>query len=84
MRAFDFRQIGKGCLVGTFDLELPSGLILCQCTLFEKDGKRWVAGPSKKLGEKYLKCVDFTSREVAEKFSAVAMKALDTHLAVTK
>lgn len=81
MKVLDYRAVRKGCVQASFNLELPSGLIICQCALFEKDGKRWISGPSKKIGEKYQKCLDFTSREVADKFGAAALLALDAHLA---
>jgi hypothetical protein len=47
MRASDWRPYASGTLVGFFDLLLPSGLKLNDCTLHERDGKRWVGLPGK-------------------------------------
>jgi hypothetical protein len=84
MKALNFKPIGRGSLSGAFDLELPSGMIVRSCSLFEKDGKRWVSGPSKKIGTgetaKYERLVEFTSRDIAEKFNVAALAALGDHL----
>jgi len=39
--------IGKKSLVGSFDLEMPSGLIVRGCMLLESSGRRWVNFPAK-------------------------------------
>jgi hypothetical protein len=36
------KRIGKGLLIGSFDLDMPSGLRILGVMLFEKDGRRWV------------------------------------------
>jgi hypothetical protein len=82
MIATNFRAVNRGALLGTFDLQLPSGMILKSCCLFSKaDGSRFVSGPSKKIGQgdavKYEKLLDFTTRDVAEKFSRAALEAVD-------
>jgi len=46
--ASDFREVLKNTLQGFCVLTLsPSGLILRDCALHDRDGKRWVALPSK-------------------------------------
>jgi len=47
MRASGWRPHLSGSLRGFFTLELPSGLIINDLTLHEKDGKRWVGLPGK-------------------------------------
>jgi hypothetical protein len=85
MKAINYRPIAKGSLAGAFDLELPSGLILKSCALFDKGGKRWISGPAKKIGSgpdaKYEKLVEFTSRETNERFNKAALEAVDAALA---
>jgi hypothetical protein len=82
MKALNFKPIAKGSLVGAFDLELPSGMIVRSCSLFEKDGKRWVSGPSRKIGTgdtaKYERLVEFASRDLSDKFNAGALAALES------
>ena len=63
----------KGALVGSFDLGMPSGLIVRGAMLFEKDGRRWVGFPSKEWikedGTKgYTPFLEFASKEVSERF----------------
>jgi hypothetical protein len=67
------KLIRKGTLIGSFDLEMPSGLIVRGAMLFEKDGKRWVNFPSKEYqkhdGTKgYFPLLEFASREISDKF----------------
>jgi|ERR1700733_8895643 hypothetical protein len=48
-RAFSIinpRKIGKGGMIGTFDIEMPWGLKLTGVMLLEMGGKRWVTFPS--------------------------------------
>jgi hypothetical protein len=66
----------KGSLVGSFDLEMPSGLIVRGAMLFEKDGKRWVNFPSKEWTKQdgtkgYFPLLEFASREIADKFQTL-------------
>jgi hypothetical protein len=79
------KPMRKGTLLGFFDLEMPSGLIVRGAMLFEKNGKRWVGFPSKEWvkadGTKgYMPLLEFADRSIADKFQAqvlpVAEKAL--------
>ena len=79
------KQMRKGTLLGFFDLEMPSGLIVRGAMLFEKNGKRWVGFPSKESvksdGTKgYMPLLEFADRSIADKFQVqvlpVAEKAL--------
>jgi hypothetical protein len=67
--------IGKKSLVGSFDLELPSGLIIRGAMLFESNGRRWVNFPSKEYQKQdgtkgYFPLLEFASREISDKFQA--------------
>jgi hypothetical protein len=67
------KVIRKNSLVGSFDLEMPSGLIVRGAMLFEKNGARWVNFPSKEYqkqdGSKgYFPLLEFASREISDKF----------------
>jgi hypothetical protein len=67
--------IGKKSLIGSFDLELPSGLIIRGAMLFESNGRRWVNFPSKEYqkadGTKgYYPILEFASRALSDKFQA--------------
>jgi hypothetical protein len=67
------KSLNKGVLIGSFDLEMPSGLIIRDAMLFEKNGKRWVNFPSKEWtkedGSKgYFPLLEFASREIGDNF----------------
>jgi hypothetical protein len=79
------KHINKNTLIGKFDLEMPSGLIVRGAMLFEKAGKRWVSFPSKEWtgqdGKKnYSPLLEFASRDIADRFQSqvlpIAEKAL--------
>jgi hypothetical protein len=67
------KLIRKGTLIGSFDLEMPSGLIVRGAMLFEKDSKRWISFPSKEWTKQdgtkgYFPLLEFASREIGYKF----------------
>jgi hypothetical protein len=67
------KLLNKNTLVGSFDLTMPSGLVVRGAMLFEKSGKRWVGFPSKEWikpdGTKsYFPLLEFASRDVADRF----------------
>ena len=69
------KQMRKGTLLGFFDLEMPSGLIVRGAMLFEKNGKRWVGFPSKEWTKQdgtkgYSPLLEFADRSIADKFQA--------------
>jgi hypothetical protein len=74
------RKIGKGALIGFFDVTLPSGLKLNSCTLLsKKDGTgRFIGLPSKEWvksdGSKaYQPVVEIPDREARDKFNAAVL-----------
>jgi hypothetical protein len=80
----EFKPFEKNTLRGFLSLELPSGLILHDCTIHEKNGSRWVGLPAKqyeKNGEKTrASLVDFASREARNKFQEQALAGADSYL----
>jgi|SRR5215469_10315093 len=78
----NFREFTKGTLRGFFDVELPSGLILRECSLHSKDGARWINPPSRKFTGKdgksaYKRMADFPTRELADRFRDEVLAVLD-------
>jgi len=48
----NFRPFQKGSLQAFFSMVLPSGLIVNEVRLFEKNGGRWLGMPSRKFTDK--------------------------------
>ena len=82
MEISNFKMIGKGSLIGTFDLTIPEwgALKICECAVFVKDGKKWITLPSRvyeKDGQKkYFGLVKF-NETVFRKLEASALIQLD-------
>ncbi|MGC1485353.1 MAG: hypothetical protein WA789_16290 [Candidatus Acidiferrum sp.] len=81
-RVTNWKPFSKKSLRGFFTLTLPSGMVLHQCSYFVKGDSRWIGLPSQKFTKKdgtvtYTPMVEFTSREVADKFRDQAVAALD-------
>jgi hypothetical protein len=71
----DARLVRKNSLVGTFDVEMPSGLIVRGAMLLEKNGSRWINFPSKKWikpdGSKgFFPLLEFKDRATRDRFQA--------------
>ena len=88
--ASDFRVVEKNTLRGFFTLALPSGLVVHDCSVHEKGGKRWVGLPARPQldGEGqarrdpagkilYTPVVELAGREQRERFQAAALAAVD-------
>jgi hypothetical protein len=72
------KRLRKNSLLGFFDLEMPSGLIVRGAMLFEKNGRRWVGFPSKEWtkpdgGKGYSPLLEFASRDISDKFQAAVL-----------
>jgi hypothetical protein len=82
MEISNFKSIAKGSLIGTFDITIPEwgALKICECAVFEKDGKKWITLPSRvyeKDGQKkYFGLVKF-NETVFKKLEASALTQLD-------
>jgi len=81
-----FREFKKNTLLGFATLRMTNiGLEIRDCTIHEKDGKKWVGLPSRQYtdqeGEtKYSYIVHFYSDDVWKKFQSAALAALEPHL----
>jgi hypothetical protein len=78
----NFKRFEKNTLRGFFDVELPSGMILCGCSLHEKEGKRWIGLPAKQYSkpdgaQSWVKIVDFADREKARQFQDIVLPAVE-------
>jgi hypothetical protein len=83
------RRIGKGTLVGAFDLELvfgQFGVKLSGVMLHENRGKRWIAFPAKEWlnsdKREFAKLFEPTSDEARDFFSKVLLPAAERALGV--
>jgi hypothetical protein len=89
MRATDWRPLQRGTLQGFVTLNLPSGLVIRDCTLHMSGEKRWVGLPGKpqidasgatRKGENgkvlYTPVVDIVP-SARERFQAEALRAVD-------
>jgi hypothetical protein len=62
------KPMRKGTLLGFFDLEMPSGLIVRGVMLFEKNDRRWCSFPSKEFSKQdgskgYSPLLEWASKE---------------------
>ena len=76
------KLLRKNSLVGSFDLEMPSGLVVRGAMLFEKNSRRWVNFPSKEWTDnsgtkKYFPLLEFNSKETADKFQAAVLPVVE-------
>jgi len=83
------QRIDAGALTGKFDVNFPSGLIVRGAMLLAKNGKQWCAFPSKEFVKRdgtksFSPLIEFTSRDVADKFWAQVMPIAERALAVTR
>lgn len=76
----NWKPIGRGALKAVFDAELPSGMILVECSLFHKDGRHWVTVPQKQFQVggvvKYRPAISFANRTTAVEFQYAVLKAI--------
>lgn len=82
MEILNWKPFTKGALRGFFSVTLPSGMILHDCCLFEKNGSRWVSLPSQKFTDKdgktgYKPMVEFVDRSTADNFCRQTVQALE-------
>lgn len=87
MEIQNYKAIGKGCLLGKFDILIQEwgAMQIVDCTVFQKDGKRWISMPgrefqSKDGQKKHFNLVKF-SPEVFKKLETAALAQLDKYIA---
>lgn len=87
-----FRSVVRNTLQGFFTAKLaPSGLVLRECSLHERDGKRWIGLPSKPQLDAegrqrkdpatgkglWVPVVEIAGKEERERFQTAALAAVD-------
>jgi hypothetical protein len=80
----EWRSLCTGTsLRGFFTLELPSGLVIVDCSLHEKgNGEKWVGMPARSYTKDngsvaWVQVVGFTDKATRQRFSKQALAALD-------
>lgn len=83
MEIQNYKPIGKGCLVGKFDLEIKEwgGLIIHECMVFKKNNQRWISLPSREFQskdglKKHFNLIKFNA-EVFKRLEKSALSLLD-------
>lgn len=76
----------KNTLVGFFTAALPSGLVLHNLMLHQKDEARWIGFPAREWtdqqgAKQYARFIEFKNRAAADQFRDHVLEALDKHLA---
>ncbi len=89
MQVREFRPMTSGALVGFCTVELPSGMVVHDCTVFDKDGRRWVNPPGRPQLDKskqvvvkdgrvqYSPALSFASKDRYSAFSDAVIAELD-------
>jgi DNA-binding cell septation regulator SpoVG len=85
----DRRPLRKGSLLGFAKIELPSGMVITDVTILTGDRGPWASPPSKPMIDRdgvamkdaagkvrYSPIIEFTSKEVRERFSAAVIDGL--------
>jgi hypothetical protein len=75
----------KNTLKGFFSATLPSGMVLHNLMLHEKDDARWIGLPAREWTNEqgirqYAKLIDFRDHRTAKRFHDMLLTALDRHL----
>jgi DNA-binding cell septation regulator SpoVG len=78
----NYKAHQKGSLSAFFSVMLPSGLIVHECKLFEKENRRWIGLPSRPFTGKdgntgYAAILEFVNRDTAEGFREAVLRAID-------
>ena len=85
----DWRPMLKGLLLGFAKVEMPSGMVIGDVTILTGDRGPWASPPSKPMigrdgtamkddrGKlRYSPIIEFTSKEVRDRFSAGVIEAM--------
>lgn len=81
MKAINFKPFQKNTLVGFFDLELSTGMVLRGCTLHRREERSWVglpARPYEKEGKQtWAAIIDFKDEETRQSFQKAALETAE-------
>jgi hypothetical protein len=80
MSISDWKPLSKNTLRGVFTLHLASGMVIHNCMLHEREGRQWIglpAIPYESNGKKsWTRIIEFSSKEIHERFQVAAIKAV--------
>jgi DNA-binding cell septation regulator SpoVG len=81
IRISNWKAFSQNTLRGFFSVTLPSGLIIHNCSLHEKNDSRWIGLPAQSYRKKdgsvgYVRLIEFTSSELADNFRRQVLDAL--------
>jgi hypothetical protein len=81
----DWKSHQKHTLQGFFTATFPSGLVLHDLMLHQKNGVRWIAFPAREWKDsqgnrQFARFVEFSDRGAADRFRDAVLEALDRHL----
>jgi len=84
IECLEYKPIDKGIFKGFATLKVEKwGLIIKSCSLFEKNGHRWIAFPAQMVDsgaeKKYFPYLKFEERSVMDAFSKEAVRAIDIY-----
>jgi hypothetical protein len=79
-----WRPMVKNTLRGFFTVVLPSGLIINECSLHERNGARWISFPAREYSDaqgqrKWETILTFRDSKVSDKFRDLTLAALDEY-----
>ncbi len=82
MKIENYRPIGKGSIIASFDLEIPKmGIKICNMTLFQKDSRKWVSFPSRQYEKdgvkKYSSYIYFLNKDHQDPFNRMVLLAIE-------
>lgn len=85
----DWKAYEKNTLRGFLSLTLPSGLVIHNCTLHQKDGARWIGLPARQYSKddgstSYTPLIEFAAKEVRLRFQVAALEAVDRFMETTR
>ncbi len=78
MEIVNYKPIGKGFLLARFDVRIPKwGVTFRNCSLFEKEGKKWISLPNQSFKDengttKYFPLIVF-EKSVKERFKETVL-----------
>ena len=82
----NWKPHSKNTLVGFFTAALPSGMVLHNLMLHQKDEARWIGFPAREWtdqqgAKQFARFIEFRSRAAADCFRDQVLEALDKHRA---
>jgi DNA-binding cell septation regulator SpoVG len=81
-----WKAVEKNTLRGFVSFTLPSGLVIHNVSLHEKNGVRWIGLPGRRYTKddgtaSYSPVVEFANNDAREHFRAAALRAVDLFMA---